>query len=201
MISAAAGMAQAIQSRYTTIGVRAHGISRALRRQTISRWQQFVDSRSVLFSPRLSYRSWLSRVEMTAPGQYSTAGLDQVMELLRRLSAREARPSSMIEHRREEKPPVVIMPRGGEPHPAAQPVARPVDRVLAQPRPIHPPATPQSSSSSDWGEPAAPGDRFAPVRMPGPFQLPAPEVNRLTNEILKAIDRKVIAHRERTGRR
>jgi hypothetical protein len=200
MVSAAARMAQAIRSRYVAIGGRAHSVSRVLRRQSISQWQQFVDSRLVLFSPRLSFRSSLNHVAMAPLSEYRSPSLDQVTRLLRRLSERESRPSSMIERRREEKPPVVATMRTRERRAAARAVALPVDRVLARTRSANPATSPRPPARN-WNEPAVPSDAFTPVRMPNLFPFPAPEMNRLTNEVLKAIDRRVIAHRERTGRR
>ncbi len=199
--STAAHMAHAIQRRYAAIGSGARNISRLLRRQSISPWLRFVDSRFVQFSPRLSFRSSLSHIELTAPVQRGAAGLDQVMQLLSRLAARAFRPSSMMERRRDENPAVIASPRTSEAHSAARPPGRPIDRVLARTQPVIPSSASQAPASRNWSETPVPTDSFAPPKMPNPFPIPAPEVSRLTNEVLKAIDRKLIAHRERAGRR
>ena len=43
-------------------------------------------------------------------------------------------------------------------------------------------------------------DRSWPVHKPEPFQIPAHEVSRLTGEVIRTLDRRTIALRERMGR-
>jgi hypothetical protein len=58
------------------------------------------------------------------------------------------------------------------------------------------PASPQTpDSDSGWGTP------IAPVATPKAFTLPAAEVKRVTEQVIREIDHRIVARKERMGRR
>jgi hypothetical protein len=70
-----------------------------------------------------------------------------------------------------------------------------VELVVARPAPVLPapaPPSPEPRELEGWGA--------AHPYAPQPQESPKVNVEALTDEVMRAIDRRIVAHRERTGR-
>lgn len=115
-------------------------------------------------------------------------------EIMRRLVERGERvPSLAVPGARQQS----AAPELARPAVEVTPSARPVPMTVQRPAPASA-APPQPAPVST---PDAPG---APHRPPTPFpqaEAPPPiDIDRLTDQVVRAIDRRIIAHRERMGR-
>jgi hypothetical protein len=77
----------------------------------------------------------------------------------------------------------------------APPVTRVFQHFAAQPAVAHP----QPVAEENRTTPRTP--TAWPTRRNEPFKLPAPEVERVAEQVIRTIDRRVVAQRERMGRR
>jgi hypothetical protein len=86
------------------------------------------------------------------------------------------------------------------------------EKAAASPSPAEPAAAlPVAARESAWGMPAPAfspsaretgwGSPFAFPEAPKALTLPAPEIKRVAEQVMREIDRRVIARRERTGKR
>jgi len=84
---------------------------------------------------------------------------------------------------------------------SARPGAEPVERTMARPTAPESPlrgtgrASTFAGEDPDWGTPAP------PLSSAKPFSLPPTEVKRVTEEVIREIDHRIIARKERLGRR
>ena len=136
---------------------------------------------------------------MAAPRRQGAGfGEAETRALFERLFSRRARLSALDE-RRAPPPPDVL---AKAPSASVEPSSR-VERVL--PRPAAPPAAPEAAGpppridpatvASDWGAP------IPPPAQPKPVVLAAPEIRRVANQVIREIDHRISARRERMGER
>ena len=76
-----------------------------------------------------------------------------------------------------------------------EPVERTVRAALAEERTARPDSPHVSDSDSGWGTP------ITPPASPKPLTLPAAEVKRVAEQVIREIDHRITARRERMGRR
>ncbi len=78
----------------------------------------------------------------------------------------------------------------------ASPVTRVFQRFAAQPAAA---AHAKPIAEEDRSTPRTP--TAWPARRNEPFKLPSPEIERVAEQVIRTIDRRVVAQRERMGRR
>lgn len=134
------------------------------------------------------------REMVIAPELVEQAREPQVSKLFKRLFSRYTRAVAFPSSAMQPTPRTTIaagkpqLP-GFSPSTTPEPVAR-ILRASAQE------TSPQSPTTDPgWGTP------FTPVPAPKPFTLPISEVKRVTDEVIREIDHRIIARRERFGRR
>jgi hypothetical protein len=188
-------MAQEIARRHARIGAIARSVPFVLRHARAFSVHHAHIERHYPFAPRLSLHLSVNRAPTALARPVAWQAREPVEKFVRQLEERFVRVASVVERTRtspasaehgDRRP----APRGPNP-PKRVPMA---ERVLAKPMPaavaaaVPPPAE----------TPIAPST-FLPPRTAA--AAPPPDVNRLANEVLKVIDKRAIAYRERTGRR
>jgi hypothetical protein len=132
-------------------------------------------------------------------------GGTQVTKLFERLFSRRARVASLQPnapaippHDRSQRDQRDQRPLPGFAMAAPEPVARILRAVAPEPsldRAAKPAATSAPAPDPGWG---------SPISLPAaskPFTLPAAEVKRVTEQVIREIDHRIIARRERMGKR
>ena len=217
--SPAAGMAAAILRLYTPSGERADFPEQVLRetpRMAIT--QQTTNRVQLHFAPRLALNAYLleKQVQVLAarpspkPGFAETGGgppvygftlrQDQVSVLVERLVRRGVRIDGGAEgtSATSSREPSA----GPSREPAAAPLLEvfpPVQRVFQRPTSPAPAATPQPS-----GDSMVTASSLRPMQAPKTAEAAHPlaglDINQLTEQVVRTIDRRITAQRERLGR-
>jgi hypothetical protein len=159
-------------------------------------------SSSVSFHEHFSFvsRRASARRESAAAAQVRPGfGEAQAMALFERLFSRRKRIAEFSDStpQRRTPPRDLTATRSLAPDFPAAPAER-VHRILPRlARAEHPEADAHSEKRSEtgWGSPVT------PPASPKPITLPPAEVKRVTDEVIRAIDHRIIARRERMGRR
>jgi hypothetical protein len=194
--SGALRMAQEIARRHARIGTIARSVPLVLRHARAFSVNHFHVVRPYSFAPRLSFDLSTNRDAVAPARPVARQAREPVEKFVRQLEERFVRVASVVERTRTsptsaergDRTPA----RPGPNLPKRAPMA---ERVLARPMPgavatgVSAPAAETPTAAS-----AFPAPRTAAA-------APPPDVNRLANEVLKVIDKRVIAYRERTGRR
>jgi hypothetical protein len=195
----ASRLARAIRQRYARIGMQTRRAAFILLRARTLSFHYVHGERPFSCSPRLALRLAI-RHELPAlprPARQLAAPV-RAERFARQFEERCARRPSVSEHARPSRAADRgIDPPPAPPHPLSLRRVRPVELVCSKPWATAPVG--ESSASRAEAPPASmtfPNARAAPAAA-----LPAPEVARLANEVLRAIDKRVVAHRERMGRR
>jgi hypothetical protein len=187
-------MAQAIARRHARIGVIARSVPFVLRHARAASVNHFHVVRPCSFAPRLSFQMSINRTPTALARPVARHAREPIEKFVREFKERFVRVLSVVERthtspasaERGDRTPE----RPGPNPPKRVPMA---ERVLAKPTPtavaaaVPPPAAETPTAASTF-----PGPRAA---------APPPDVSRLANEVLKVIDKRVIAYRERAGRR
>jgi len=172
-------MAQAIARRHARIGAIARSVPFVLRRVGPFSVNHFHVVRPCSFAPRLSFHLTSNR------------STERVEKLVGGIRERFIRVPMVIEPHRasaesSDRPSASGLPSGMR--------AGATERVFAK------------SAVALPAAPSLPADTSAtpiaiPVTRTAAAMTPAPDVNRLANEVLQVIDKRIIAYRERAGRR
>jgi hypothetical protein len=189
-------MAHAIRRRYARVGLSARAATLILVRARALNSIRVQLVRPLTFSPQLSFHFAFGEGSPTALHRASPREPERVLSFVRVLTERRTRTTSVVEPARSSRP----MHLGGERASSTDARlrrAQPVECVL--------PRSPRAISSAESSPPRLPEEltvaHFPPLRAPAAAQLTPPDVNRLADEVLRTIDKRIVAHRERMGRR
>jgi hypothetical protein len=199
-------MANDLRRRYSRVGLLARGVSLILRRLQSLNVQHVHLDRSYAFAPRLSVFPAVT-LQMAAHGMLRLAqvprrsvAVERVENVIRRIDEKFARLPSLATEPRVR--PLFDVGDDQPLRPSALPRAvRPVERIL--PRPANEIAAVARAAAVPRpvpGEAPSAPIALAPARAAAAVS-PAPDINRLAGEVLRVIDKRMVAHRERLGRR
>jgi hypothetical protein len=199
-------MASEIQRRYARVGSVGRGVALILRRlQSLSTRHTHVHrsysfARQLSLFPRLSFQMANNRIFEAAPRAIQRISVERIESFTRRVDEKFVRAPSMAT--RATPSPALDSHAGGAQGPATPPrPVRAVERILAKPAAIAaavPPA--QTAPAVTSKDPPLGPISLAAAR--SAFEpSAAPDINRLAGEVLRVIDKRIIAHRERSGRR
>jgi hypothetical protein len=190
----ASRMAQEIARRHARIGAIARSVSFVLRHARAVSVNNFHVVRPYSFAPRLSFDLSIKRAAPALARPVAWHAREPVEKFVREFKERFIRMASVVERahtspasaERGDRTPA----RPGPNPPKRAPMA---ERVLAKAMPAAVAAAVPVPAETPTAPAAFPAPRIAAA--------PPPDVNRLANEVLKVIDKRVIAYRERAGRR
>jgi hypothetical protein len=188
-------MAQAIARRHARIGATARSLPLVLRHVRPFSINHYRVVRPCSFAPRLSFHLTANRPPEMLVSPVTERAPERVEQFSAVIRERYVRLPSVIEPARAHRASPETFERPSLlPGPLPGRRAGAPERVLAKPVVAAPaaPALPTEMSAAASAVPTARAAVAAP---------PAPDVNRLANEVLKVIDKRVIAYRERAGRR
>jgi hypothetical protein len=168
-------MAQAIAHRHARIGAIGRPVPFVLRHVRPFSINHFHVARPCSFTPRLSFQINTHRSPPVIVRPITEGAPGRLQKFVGGISERYVRVPSVI-----------------EPGLAPTRVARAPERLLAKPI-VAVSATPALPKETSAAPSAVAAMRSAAA--------PIPDVNRLANEVLQVIDKRVIAYRERAGRR
>ncbi len=186
-------MANDIARRHARIGAVARSVLFVLRHARAVSVNHFHVARP--YSPRLSFDLSVNRAATALARPVARRAREPVEKFVRQIEERFVRVASVIE-RTLASPASAGRDDRTRARPGPNPAKRVpmAERVLAKPMPTAAaaavPAPPEQAPTAAATFPA-----------PRPAAAPPPDVSRLANEVLKVIDKRVIAYRERTGRR
>jgi hypothetical protein len=188
-------MAQAIARRHARIGAVARSVPLVLRHARAFSVNHVHVVRPCSFAPRLSFHLTTSRLPAVVASPAAERAPERVEKFVGGIRERFVRVPSVVERTRAGPASAESIDR-----PSALPGLPPRRRagapecVLAKPVVAVPaaPALPAEPSAAPIGIPATRAAAAA---------APTPDVNRLANEVLQVIDKRIIAYRERAGRR
>jgi hypothetical protein len=140
---------------------------------------------------------------VAAPAPVAAASSQRSPDLVTRIIARERRVESAatihsllerVVRGRDRAEPCAPIP--ARPAPAVPMIVR-LPAAPAAPGEASRPGPPSHTDVADWGVPTMPPRLTA---VPAPIPLNPTELNRLTDQVVRAIDHRFTAHRERHGR-
>lgn len=205
-VAAAEAFIEAIAGRYGARPITASRVELALAYESPAQHNYFQSGPQVDISPGVTIherRTFAGIVrEIAATAERSEGyGEAQAAALFERLFSRRTRVEALVAPREASLPhdPAILA------RPAIRASLRPevVERIVPRARAIDKSSATAESSATippaanvvGWGTPAA----F--TEPPKPVTLPAPEVKRVAEQVMHEIDRRIIARRERMGKR
>ncbi len=220
-VVATEAFSSAIAERYTPRAVTISCADLALAWEPPAEINYFYNSSRVEISPTVNIEDHylfapVPPVSRDLPGRAATAAeADEAPEtaaaaLFERVFSRHIRvtafePPPRKDHSREPVRGAIEMPS----RPDA--VERIVHYAMAGEKPVASPTLAEPAAAALPAEPAAAlppvaretgwGSPFGFTETPKPVTLPAPEIKRVAEQVMREIDRRVIARRERMGRR
>jgi hypothetical protein len=214
-VGAAAGFAEAVRARLAPRTLYAAHIDMTLARPEAAQVNHFHVGQRIGLNAELIFndRALFQGAPQAASRRQGAAfGEAQARTLFERLFSRRARFSALDERRAApapdipaKRPPAMVAPPD---IPAKRPpamVAPPgrAERVLLRPSaaPVAPappapaPRTAEATLAAEWGAP------FPAPAQPKPVVLAAPEIRRVADQVIREIDHRISARRERMGGR
>jgi len=188
-------MAQQIARRHARIGVIARSVPFVLRDARAVSINHFHVVRPCSFAPRLSLDLSINRPAPALARPVARHAREPVEKFVREFKERFIRVASVVESARTSP----ASAEGGDRTPARPGPNSPkrvpmAERILVKPMPAAVAAAVPPPAETPTAPATFPVPRIAAA-------APPPDVNRLANEVLQVIDKRIIAYRERAGRR
>ncbi len=200
-VAAADAFAGAIAARYAANGFTSSGVERALAFEPQPQVNYFQDAPKIDVFPQIAIHEHHSFPATTR----EMAAAPAASGIFDRLFSRQTRVAAFDPARSQQSPrPGDLMApilRDVESAPQARGIERVLPRAAGTPadKPAGTSAAGRSASrpalDTGWGTPPA------IPQQPAPITLPAPEIRRVADQVMREIDHRIIAQRERMGRR
>jgi len=205
-VNAAASFAASIAERYEARPVTASHVELALAFDAPPQFNYHQDGPSIHVAPAVTVQEQppFARVQRdvgSAATQAGGFGVGEATRLFERLFSRRMRAPSFVP-RPDAEP---ARPRESSLTSALRRIAgrevEVVERILARPAPSEKPVAPMELVTA---APAARREEWTPQPAPAPARpvtLAPPEIKRVAEQVIREIDHRIVARRERLGRR